>query len=232
MGGGERGRPLPTTHGQHGPMRVGSIGQPESGKEGAGDRSNCVESGRMQWASRQTQIPTTTSFVQTLKYAFSAVSGYETRVCRYPAGSGTAIPQPAARVRARSTQPRNHIEQSLTSRPVRAGQHLTAEGGGQTACRADGNRLQRRCEQLAPKLWRKLRAVTTGLLAAVFDSLARISRHYQRWRHREAADDDAAAVATTDRPSVTTRRSSGQSAPSAECTARECSDSHGAGRPA
>ena len=123
-------------------------------------------------------------------------------------------------------------QQPLTGRPVRAGQHITAEDGGQEARRADGNRRPRRCEQLGLRPWRKLRALTTGLLAAVFDSLARISRRYQRWRQREAADDDAAAVAATDRPSEMTRKRFGQSAPSAEDTARECSDNYGAGRPA
>ena len=121
-------------------------------------------------------------------------------------------------------------QQPLTGRPVRAGQHITAEDGGQEAHRADGNRRLRRHEQLALNPWRELRALATGLLAAVYDSLARISRRYRRWRHQEAADDEAAAVAATDRPSEITRRRFGQTAPSAEDTAREYSDNYGAGR--
>ena len=93
-------------------------------------------------------------------------------------------------------------QQPLTGRPVRAGQHITAEDGGQEAHRADGNRRLRRHEQLALNPWRELRALAAGLLAAVYDSLARISRRYRRWRRQEAADDEAAAVAATDRKCV------------------------------
>ena len=122
-------------------------------------------------------------------------------------------------------------QQSLTGRPVRAGQHITAEGGGQTACGSGGNRLKRRYEQLAPKLWRGMRAVATGLMATVFDRLLHIIRCYHRWGHRKGADDNTAAVAATDKPPETTRRSLGQSAPSAERTERKCGDDQRAGSP-
>ena len=140
-------------------------------------------------------------------------------------------PQPTVRAHARPAQPHHHIRQSLAGRPVRAGQHITAEGGGQTACGSGGNRLKRRYEQLAPKLWREMRAVATGLVATVFDRLLRISRCYHRWGHRKGADDNAAAVVAINKPQETTRRSLVQSAPQAERTERKCGGDQGAGSP-
>ena len=96
MGDGARNRPVPITHTNPRPVRAGPLRQPESGKERAGNRPNCVESARVQWSSRQTQIPTTTPYVQTLKYSISAISGYETGVRRDSTSAGPAGSQPSS----------------------------------------------------------------------------------------------------------------------------------------
>ena len=108
VGSGKGGHPLPTTHSQHGPMRVGTIRQSESGKEGAGHRPNCFESGRMQWTSCQTQFSTSTLYVQTLKYTVSAVSGHEAGICRHATSTDPAPTQrtaPAGQEPARPSNP-------------------------------------------------------------------------------------------------------------------------------
>ena len=109
--------------------------------------------------------------------------------------------------------------------------HITAEGGGQTACGSVGDRLERQYEQLAPKPWRGVRAMAMGLIATVCDRLLHIIRRYHRWGHRKGADDNAAAGVTINKPQETTKRSLVQSAPQVERTEHKRGGDQGAGSP-